>query len=68
LHHTTELDRNYVESVYDSYSTKVKKDKDDEDNDEAKAEDEKSRIITKGNAILAYEEVFKMWKVDLSLL
>jgi len=68
LHHTTELDRNYVESVYDSYSTKVKKDKDDEDNDEPKAEDEKSRIITKGNAILAYEEVFKMWKVDLSLL
>jgi len=23
--------------------------------------------LTKGNAILAYEEIFKMWKVDLTL-
>lgn len=25
------------------------------------------RLVTKGNAILAYEEIFKMWKVDLDL-
>jgi hypothetical protein len=23
--------------------------------------------VTKGNAILAYEEIFKMWKVDIDL-
>ena len=25
------------------------------------------KLVTKGNAILAYEEIFKMWKVDLDL-
>lgn len=25
------------------------------------------KLVTKGNAILAYEEIFKMWKVELDL-
>jgi hypothetical protein len=29
------------------------------------AEGSSSQVITKANAILAYEEVFKMWKVEL---
>ena len=60
-HHTTHLDRSYVESVFDSYAstpTAALAQVDDADD---------SKIITKGNAILAYEEIFKMWKVDLDL-
>ena len=59
-HHTSHLDRSYVESVFDSYSTTPTGLSQVGD-----ADDEK--IITKGQAILAYEEIFKMWKVDLNL-
>jgi hypothetical protein len=52
--HTSSLDRTYVESVFDSYSVKR------EGNDE-------QALITKANAILALEEIFKMWKIDLSV-
>lgn len=38
----------------------VETDTDDEDDNE-------NRVVTKGNAILAYEEIFAMWKVDLNL-
>ena len=59
-HHTTHLDRSYVESVFDSYSSTPTGLSQVDDSDEQK-------VITKGNAILAYEEIFKMWKVDLNL-
>lgn len=51
--HQTSLDKNYVDSVFDSYSVKTG--------------DDSNSAVTKGNAILAYDEIFKMWKVDLNL-
>ena len=54
-HHNSKLDREYVESVYEDYAVKT------DSKDAAKSE-----IVTKQNAWLAYEEVFKMWKIDLT--
>ena len=60
--HETKLDRSYVESVFESFSVKSQQSQatDGTSNDEL-------RIVTKGNAVLAYEEIFNMWKVDLTL-
>jgi hypothetical protein len=54
--HQTQLDKDYVQSVFETYSVQ----------NPSLAEQEK-KIVTKGNAILAYEEIFKMWKVELDL-
>lgn len=62
--HTSSLDRNYVESVFDSYSIKSK---DSAVADKAGAPGDEVTLVTKGNAILAYEEIFKMWKVDINV-
>lgn len=78
-HHTSKLDRTYVESVFDSYSVTPKKepidsnsmvDTSSENSDQVIEQvltPDDQHVITKGNAILAYEEVFQMWKVDLNL-
>lgn len=62
--HLSRLDRNYVESVFDSFSFKSK-----EAAPESKVQNEVEEVdlITKGNAILAYEEIFKMWKIVLNV-
>ena len=62
--HTSSLDRNYVESVFEGNSIKSK---DTAVADKAAAPEDEVTIITKGNAILSYEEIFKMWKVDLNV-
>ena len=54
--HQTQLDKDYVQSVFETYSV--------EGNSLAQKD---QKLVTKGNAILAYEEIFKMWKVDLDL-
>lgn len=63
--HLSRLDRNYVESVFESFSVKSK-DASPETKDGTVQVDELD-LITKGNAILAYEQVFKMWKVELNV-
>jgi hypothetical protein len=50
------LDKDYVQSVFETYSVQGSQD-----------DDKPQNLVTKGNAILAYEEIFKMWKVDLDL-
>ena len=54
-HHNGKTDRKYVEEVYDDYAVKT----------EERDSTSKS-IITKQNAILAYDEIFKMWRIDLT--
>jgi hypothetical protein len=56
--HSSALDRQFVESVFDSYSVKGDQAKDKDLND-----NEPYKMLTKGNGILAYEEVFGTWKV-----
>jgi len=66
-HHKTTLDRQYAESVFESYSIKAQTSElsvDDKDATTPKSAED--RIVTKGNAILASDEIFKMWKVDLN--
>ena len=48
----------YVDSVFDQQSTTVA------DNEEP---DQSKKIVTIGNAILAYEMIFQSWGVDLTL-
>ena len=62
--HTSSLDRNYVESVFEENSVKSKG---DTSVTEKAAQPDECQLITKGNAILAYEEIFKMWKVELNV-
>ena len=52
-----------MESVFESYSIKSK---DATVLDKSSPSDEIS-LITKGNAALAYEEIFKLWKVELNV-
>lgn len=59
LKHQSQQDRQYVESVFEQQSTTAQ--------DEDEPEGVNKKIVTKGNAILAYEDIFKMWSVDLSL-
>lgn len=63
--HSTQLDRNYVESVFESYSIKSQANALAESTSSAEAPE--IRVVTKGNAILAYEDIMKMWKIDLTL-
>ena len=53
--HQTQLDKDYVQSVFDTYSV------------QGSLVETDQKKVTKGNAILAYEEIFKMWKVDIDL-
>jgi len=64
-HHTTKLDRQYVESIFDSYSVVTTPTA--ATGTETADDDNVDKTITKGNAILSYEEIFRMWKVDLTL-
>ena len=54
-HHNGATDRKYVEEVFDDYAVNT-----------TSSEGITKQIITKQNAILAYEEIFKMWKIDLT--
>ena len=54
--HSSSLDREYVESVFEGYSVKAE--------DSGLSEDNK--IITSANAVLAYKEIFKTWKITLT--
>lgn len=56
------LDRQYVESVFETYAVQAS-------GGNAEKVDEasnKNMIITQKNAWMAYEEIFKMWKIDLT--
>lgn len=63
-----------MESVFESYSTEQKeessggglyKDITGYGTPSSSGSGESTQVITKANAILAYEEIFKMWKVEL---
>ena len=62
-----------MESVFESYSTEQKEESSGGGlykditgyNSPSSGGGESTQVITKANAILAYEEVFKMWKVEL---
>ena len=67
-----------MESVFESYSTEQKEESADSGGGIFKditgsygspssggSNGETTQVITKANAILAYEEIFKMWKVEL---
>lgn len=58
-HHNSNLDRQYVESVFESYSVKT-------DPVESHQNLDQNQIVTRQNAWLGYEEIFKMWKIDLT--
>jgi len=53
-----------VESVFESYSIKAQA---SNALAESNVEAPENRVVTKGNAILAYEDILKMWKIDLTL-
>jgi hypothetical protein len=55
-----------VESVFESYSIKAQASSSLAESG-SNAEAPEIRVVTKGNAILAYEDVMKMWKIDLTL-
>ena len=57
--HVSQLDRNYVDSVFESYSTKKK------DLSTPNPDDDIS-TLTKEAALKAIGEVFTMWKCDLN--
>ena len=54
-----------MESVFESYSVKAQASNALVEGSNAEAPD--VRVVTKGNAILAYEDILKMWKIDLTL-
>lgn len=53
-----------MESVFESFSVKSK---DASPVTKEKNQDTEVEVITKGNSILAYEEVLKMWKVEMNV-
>lgn len=53
--HKSQLDRDYVQSVFESNSVATT------------VNGVEIQKVTKGNAILAYEEIFRMWACDLDL-
>ena len=56
------LDRQYVESVFETYAVQTSGGNAEKVDDQAS----KNMIITQKNAWMAYEEIFKMWKIDLT--
>lgn len=68
MEHQSQIDRSFVESVFESYSTKVERDQDEiVTNLKRQSENEKeSRVISRTNSILAYKDIFKMWKIKLN--
>lgn len=51
--------------MFESFSVKSK-DASPETKD-GKIQQDELDLVTKGNAILAYEDIFKMWKVQLNV-
>ena len=57
--HKSQLDRSYIESVFESYSSEAKT----PNPNIPPGED--TRVLTRTNAALAYDEIFRLWKVEL---
>lgn len=62
--HNSKLDRTYVESVFESYSTKQTVQ--DDQLEQVGATGQQISVLTKENTQTAVFEVFQMWKVELS--
>ena len=56
------MDRQYVESVFETYSVQTTAGNAEKVDDHSN----KNMIVTNKNAWMAYEEIFKMWKIDLT--
>ena len=63
--HLGKLDRQYVEQVFESYSFKSKESA--VETKVSNTNNDRVDLVTKGNAVLAYEEIFKLWKIALNV-